>query len=606
MENAKLLSPEELVNLPAMIEARAGILKMSPNDYMGGSRFAIGKTTPGNRFEQLKKIVEEVKTTKYPSSGTLEELNTYAHAKAKNEMENLFFDSGTKLGYETGVIARLNFQFATAQRSVLADAISMFAHQPIELYKAEKAFMGAAQIDLNPYDQRPGFFYKDPQTNQYMFKVPFTDVVLSAAGALRLIPEVPESVRAYIGAPVKGLNMGLGSMVAFGPVGQFAAQTVLKVLPLTFEDKEALTKVVLPYGTRPVADILGGIIPGWAKKVYAAILADTEDLDGIFGNNYVNIGQALMTSSNYDKDTREGMAKLESDAKELARVMTIMQAGSQFFGPATGTPQYEIKTENGNYVATELLAKELRRLQEAETPNAYETSILEWLKLYGNAVAPYAAGKTKSSEKYGGLETTQEFFIWQNENKTFFEANRLVAGFFAPGGSEWSWSAYKYQLDKGEKTRMTLREIYDAYTYSIGASKYREVRSQLPTFLNGEQEQAMRIYRKSLSDLYAGYPPVPKFDTAKFPIFIDKLTMAVGDPVVKDTDMGKAITSYLNVRASVVAQLEAQGRPGLRAKSNTEVRARLAAYGRSLISVYPEFQRIYDRELSAEVELVVE
>ena len=606
MDNLNLLAPNEIENLLTYVQRRAEMFDMTPNAYLGGSKIELGLTSPGDRFAELQKRVDEVFNAENPATGTMQELNTYAHAKAKFDMENLFFDSGQKRGFDTGVNARLNFQFAVAQRTIIRDAMRLFANAPLEVYKMEKAFVGASQVDLNPYDQRPGFFYKNPQNGQFYFKVPGTDAALSLASAFNLLPQIPSTIRTYIGAPVKGINMGFNFFPSVGPIGQIFSSMFLKILPLNTEDKQTLKTVLLPYGERKVADIAGSFVPGYAKKLYSGIIDDRNNTDSLVGQNYVDVSMALMASGKYDPSSDLGMKKMQDDAIAIARVLTILQAANQFIGPATGTAQFEIQTKDGNFVAVELFAKELRKLQEREQENGYETAIPEIIALYGQAVGPYVSGKTRSAEGYSGLESTKEFYFFQQDNKKFFVDYPSVAGYFAPAGSDWFWGAWIGQLNAGEKERLTVPQIYDQYTYALGASKYRAARELYPTYLSDDQEEALRNYRIALNKEYPGYPITPKFESASFDILIQKLEKAITNPAVKNLDVTKAISDYLRVRANLKASVELNNLPGLRAKDSKERRASLAAYGRLLALKYPEFARIWDRELSSEVVMVGE
>jgi hypothetical protein len=380
----------------------------------------------------------------------------------------------------------------------------------------------------------------------------------------------------------------------------------LKILPLNTEDKQTLKTFALPYGERKIADIAGSIVPGYAKKLYSAFIDDRNNTDAKVGQNYIDVSMALMASGEYDPSSDVGMQKMSNDAIAIARFLTFLEGANQFIGPATGTAQFEIQTKDGNFVSVELFAKELRTLQEREQENGYETAIPEIIELYGQAVGPYVSGKTRSAEGYSGLESTKEFYFWQQDNKKFFVDYPLVAGYFAPAGSDWFWGAWSAQLNKGEKERLTVPQIYDAYTYAIGASKYRQARELYPTYLSDDQEEALRNYREALHKEYPGYPVTPKFEAAAFDIFIGKLDKAITNPAVKDLDITKAISQYLKVRANLDALVELNNLPGLRAKDSKERRASLAAYGRLLAIKYPEFARIWDRELSSEVVMVGE
>lgn len=391
-----------------------------------------------------------------------------------------------------------------------------------------------------------------------------------------------------------------------GPVGQIGYTFFNKIVPLSLEDKEPLKNFFLPYGEKPLTDILSSFIPGFFKKTLSGFFEDSNDMDNLVAQNKADVGQALLSSGEYSMATPEEANRLDADATKIARFLTIMQAFNQFVGPSTGQPNFEIETKNGEFISVELFAKELRKLQERQTENGYETAIADIIELYGEAVGPYVAGKTRVAQDYAGLETTKEFFFWQQKNERFFNNNKAVAGYFAPKGSDWFWGAYFSQIKKGQRERLNLREIYDAYNYAIGASYYRKARVLYPAILNDEQEEALRNYRKALSVEYPGYPDVPRFQTDEFSVLISNLNRAIQDPAVADLDVTKAIKDYLELRDLSNQLAEKNDLPGLRSIAGKPRRAALAQYGRMLAQQYPEFARIWERELSSEVVLVGE
>ena len=218
----------------------------------------------------------------------------------------------------------------------------------------------------------------------------------------------------------------------------------------------------------------------------------------------------------------------------------------------------------------------------------------------------FVSGKTGNNST-PGLQMTGQFLDWQENNAEFFKQNQSVASYFGPAGDTFSWAAFKYQLDKGYQYRLKPADLKNASDYAIGAAKYREQRSFFPTYLSDEQEKALSGYRAKLHEEYPGYPPQPKFDTAKFPTFIADLEKAAKDPLISNTPIAKTILEYIDFRKQALEILETKfGLTSFRSKKAVEFRKAMITKAYELIEENPEFGRVYDRQLSAEIEFLNE
>ena len=92
------------------------------------------------------------------------------------------------------------------------------------------------------------------------------------------------------------------------------------------------------------------------------------------------------------------------------------------------------KLPGADVFSTQVIA-DLRKWQEEDDGNGYDTAVQKFFQVYGTTYWPYLARKTTS--KYTALASTQEFEKWQYENKDFVDVYKNVAGYFAPVGTDF-------------------------------------------------------------------------------------------------------------------------------------------------------------------------
>lgn len=559
-ENADLLKPEQFDEMIAGIRAGAQRLGISESAYIGGGK---------REFDNLLKMRASA-----TGEGTVEQLNEWASNRAFISMKGLLFDAAQKRNVDE--VLKVLIPFGAAWREVIGKYATQFAADPTNFRKVERVFTGATNVDLE--QDGTGFFYKDPQTGQYMFNYPLSDK----------FSQLFTGLTSPLVAPVKGLSVGLTFMPGVGPVGQIGANALLPFVP-----KESdFRKVFLPYGTPGTA--ITDFTPGWMRKTFDALRANPDKMDGIYAQTYVETVRALNATGEYDLSNVDDKERLLNDARGKARVLSLFRAFNQFLGPASGTTKFELDTEQGDtYMAH--LVKDFQKMQAED----YDSSVQTFLETYGDDMLLYVSGKSKS--EISGLEPTSEFEVWAKQNKSVMSKYKDVAGFFAPGGADFNFQVWKAQVDSGQRERLSASEIIDQAQLMVGSAKYRQARLKFGPYPSREQQAWLREYRKALHSELPGFPEVASFDPSEFPKMIGQLRLAVQEPKLADNDVVKAVQIYLDKRDAAIAQAQAAGFVGLSSRTVAPLREYLASIGEALIEKYPDFKRIYEQKLQAEL-----
>ena len=392
-------------------------------------------------------------------------------------------------------------------------------------------------------------------------------------------------------APLKRISIGLGVVPSIGPMAQIAASKLIPDTPAT----DDIVKLLLPYGRKTSFTVK----PGWITKLEEAWAGDTNNLQNVYGNTYIETLRALAASGEYDLADPDEQQQLYADARGKARAITMMRALGQFFGPTSPSPEFKIETISGDYYGTQLV-KEFQKLQA----NNYDTAVSEFLRIYGNDALLYISNKTESVA--GGLEATEDFGDWERgEGKGLIDAYPDVAGFMAPGGDNFSFEVWSRQLSKGRRRRLSDREIVELAQYRAASAQYRALRDKLPPRPTDEQKRWLRQWRVQLNKEYPGFPVVAEFNPGEFPKKLEQLTRLVQDERLADNEVAAATRQYLAARSAAVQRyVQAGGAEGgfTSSVAAAPLRDWLASLGRALKQETPEFARLYERLLSNEVE----
>jgi hypothetical protein len=509
--------------------------------------------------------------------GTLEQLDDFAKASALRQTKELLYNATERSNLED--IFRIIIPFGGAWKEVMGTYAKAVVEDPTRLRKAQLIFDGARKFD--PDNDGQGFFYRDATTGEYSFNFPLSgDIAQLLTGQ-----DVP------LQAPVQRLSIGLGVVPSIGPMAQVAASKIIPDTPAT----DDIIGFLLPYGRKTDFNLL----PLWAKKMQEAWEGNTQNLQTVFGNTYIETLRALSGSGEYDLADPNEQEQLYADAKGKARWLTFLRAAGQFIGPTSPSPEFKIATKEGDVYGTQLV-KEFQKLQA----NNYDTAVSEFLRIYGNDALLYISNKTESVA--GGLEATEDFGDWERgEGEGLIDQYPDVAGFMAPGGDNFSFEVWSRQVSKGRRRRLSDREIVELAQYRAASAQYRALRDKLPPRPTADQKRWLRQWRVKLNKEYPGFPVVAEFNPGEFPKKLEQLGRLVQDNRLADNDVSAATRQYLQARdAAVERYVQAGGAAGgfSTAVAAAPLRDWLAGIGKALKEDTPEFARLYERLLSTEVE----
>ena len=564
------LTPQEAVKLVESIKDGAAKIDYTPERYIGDKAL-------------WKRIVAKSKEAPYEdvAAVTIQDLDDYAKWVALDEVKGLLYNAAARNNLEDAL--RIVAPFAVAWREILGTYADFAMSNPINTYRQfQRVYTGLEGAD--PENDGRGFIYKDPVSNQAMFKFPMSGVLARAL----------TGTGAELEAPLSQLSQGISVIPALGPYGQIAVSQ-LPDQP-QYDD---IINFLLPYGRTEDGRLAYNITPGWIRKAIETLEASTTDQSSQFYNTYIETVRAKAASGRYDLSIAQDKQRLLDDSRSAARVLMAMRTASQFFGPTAATTEFQIPTKEGDQYVS-LLTSEFYKLQAED----YDTAIPKFLETYGDDAFVYAAGKTRAIRE--GLEATEEFGAWERQNQDLLGEYADVAAYLAPSGSDFSFAVWQRQVMTGEREKLTDRELILLAQERVGAAKYRAMRLKAGPYPSEEVRGLLRRYREALSEQYRGFPAVAQFEVGKFEEQMVQLRDMVADQRTEGNVVADALRTYLGYRDALLQKARDAGYVAntlRQAKGLEGLRDFLASIGNQLIQETPEFARIYERLLSQEVEL---
>jgi hypothetical protein len=587
-ENANLLSPEAA---QSFLDNIAELAEMHYNDvWVKNKETAMHRVVGGKPiYEQLVDNANKAKAG--TSNGTIEQLHTYSATLAAEDMKNLLFDAASRNNLEDA--SRIASPFGYAWREVISKWGRLMLEDPSRVTNAQKVFRGLEEFD--PDGDGRGFIWKDPQTGDRMFTFPMSGPIITALTTLSGAAGYGTAIEmgdASLTAPVKRMSAGLSVWPSVGPAGQVAASWLFN--RIDSPKLNGLRKIVTPYGDTK----LTGLIPGWISKAYSAFEADPSKLDTIYGNTFSDTAAYLATTGEYDLADSNSVAKMMEDARQTATVLTYVRAFSQFMGPTSGRVDYRIETNYGDVYVNELI----KAYHELSADN-YETAIPIFLETFGEQALIYIGSKSRVSDEYGGLEATKQFGEWEAENEGLINAFKKTAAYLAPAGDDFSFEVWSSQIGVRKRLRQGPEERLKQAQKRVGSYLYSVERAKFGINPSKNERAELRNIRADINRRYPGFPIAADFNPGEFPNFIKELKDLVKDNRTKGNKTIVSIDKYLKKRDEIEAEL-AKGGATLKSsrQSAMEAKNELYNYGLVLIDENPEFARIWQRELSAEVE----
>jgi hypothetical protein len=568
------LSYEEGMKLYADIYEKSG---GNIRKYLGE-----GKGIPGiTRDPKVTKAIENLPKRKgITGTLTVDELDDYSRFVSIQRTKELLYDASTRRNYQDAL--RIVAPFEAAWRDVLGRYASFALTDNIHMYRQfHKVYNGLSQGD--PDQDGRGFIYRDPNTGEPMFTFP-----MSGAIAKRFA-----GIDSPLAAPLARLSQGISFYPALGPMASFSVSKILPDVP----KYDKLKELLLPYGEVGFLDAIN-VTPSWLKKAYPPIegmFTDQVRMTTIYGNTYMETLRALsVNTEKYNLETEEGVTQLMADARGVAQKLTLMRALGQFTGPAAPGVEFKVPTQKGDKFVDELM-KELRTFEQED----YDSAVDRFLGLYGDEMVLYLSSKSRAVAQ--GLEATEEFGVWERENRDLISQYPDTAYFMAPrGGGDFSFSVWERQLQEGTREKLTDREMIDLAQNRLGAVKYRAARRTFGPNPNELQRNALRNYRDYLNAKLPGFPRRAQFEANKLQNDIDQLYKLVVDPRLKTNSTAASVREYLRARTQI---MQSNQLISFQPKKAANAREQLYQLGESLSSANPEFDRIWQRFLVQEVDL---
>jgi hypothetical protein len=584
-ELADQLDPTEANRLLKSIEDTAGA-----NGFSG----KIGEFLGGNK--QLDKVIEQAKN----ANGTLnlDDVFGYAKGHALDTVHQVLFDTAKRTNVEQTL--RMVAPFAMAWREILTSWGQTLMKNPGFLRRVQMGVEGA---------RGAGFFYTDPTTGREVFAYPGSDWLVktltggAVGGALSHVPVVGQYLGAagagLVGDPlrgdVQGLNLVSGSILpGLGPVVQYPLAEILKNRP----EADFARGLLMPYGTPSGEDTpIGGDLaayfgPSWAKKIISAITTDP-DSASTFGNTYAQVVNQLASSGHYGVSLPDRQRMLD-DAKNKARVLTVLRGFGQFVLPASPSYAPEVATKQGDVLMT-ALSKDAAAMQAAD----YDHWVQNFISTYGEG--PFAAVQSKTRSQQGGLDASTEFGNWERDHQHAMSTYKDVAAYFGDIGSDFDFEVYNRQVQSGQRKKLSGDEIRNASESTLARWKYAQARQSLGEKPTSEQLDWLRKVKDLLIQQYPGFGIEPSTQVADLSTKLNQLHDAVKDPSLKG-DVQTAAATYLALRDQALAAAKARGNSSIGGERDADLRAWLAGAGQAIVNKYPSFARLFDGVLSSEVD----
>jgi len=462
-----------------------------------------------------------------------------------------------------------------AWREILTRWSRHIVENPTLIRRAQLVYNGAVNFD--PDNDGQGFFYKDPTTGENTFNIPFSGD----------LAKLTTGLNAPLAAPVKRLSLGLQVLPAIGPVAQLGVSQFLPDTPST----DFIAEVLLPYGRKESV----GFVPGWLTKLRSAIMDNPGKLQSIYANTYMETVRALSASGEYDLSDDAEKQRLFTDAKFKARVLTSFRAASQFLGPTAATPEFIVPTKEGDVMASQLV-KAFYGFQQEN----YDTAVQRFLETFGNDAFLYISSKTRSTQP--GLLATEAFGDWERNNGELLNLYPEVAAYFAPGGNDFAFSVWERQIRTGKRERLSDAEIVSLAQYRVGSAIYRDLKTKISRYPNAEERDWLARQRLKIHEKLPGFPPKAVFEVNKLEVRIGQLAKAVANPDLKNNPVAQAAAEYLRARELALAEANKAGLKSLQGKQAQPLRDYLNSIGEALADRVPDFQRLWEQELSSEVD----
>jgi len=582
-----------------------------------------------------------------PATGsrTLEEVNAIARGFASDRAMEVLYNATEK--NNLNVALSVLDPFVNAAKDGITRWPRLLLSQPNETKRLYNSFEGLANAD--PDQDGRGYFYLDPNTQQWSYAYPtelLSNEIVGAilygsfgtifGGAVAGIPgaiagaglagslgystgqAVEESgLDPYMVGQLRTANVALSAIPSGGPVVKFPLNRLLTWGPTKrlIPGAEEIYAFLNPYGEQSPEAI---VLPSWAQK-FADVITSNPNTPALVADARIQAWSALKLTGRYTSNATNDDARkveqaqmdsdLEADAAQIAEALVMYRALGQFILPMRPKIELKIPTQfegqitindietiiDGN-ISDAILARAFGLLNQQDPT----TAVPKFLEFFGDDAINYMVGKTYA--KVDGVQATQEFDKWRNDNPDLVKAVGDVYPYFAGRlGTGIDFSLYGFQLSSGERERWDdpgARQ--QSAEYYVGSRLYSLMLQSMDYDPNPAQRERLAEYKKELEQLFPGYGFAP-FDVNRLPRKIAELEKASLLPEALTTEAGTGMRSYFEMRNRVLEAADARG-SGLGTAENSDLRAVLWLHGVALTQKYPSFLMVWDDVLSREID----
>lgn len=529
---------------------------------------------------------------------TLEDADLVAKSFALDGTKKLLYDLSERSQFFD--VFRHVFPFGEAWKEILTTwtRVGLVEGKGVPLRRAQQLVEGA---------RGAGFFYTDPQTGEEMFNYPGSAQLMDA------LTGVPFPLQARVG----GLNL-IGSSVIPG-VGPVVQMPMSKLLP-NKPEYDWLRDILLPFGDPDTSNgIIESNFPPWFRNFQKWVTGANPETDRLFANTVADVQRYLVSTGEYSTRTEEDMRRLEVDSVRKARTLYGIRGAAQFFAPSAPRPlaQAAVDPENMDairqrypelfdenrlfrgavgvrHVAAELLLQDYRDMQARD----YETAPFAFLDKYGDGALLFMQSKSRAIT--GALPDTEDANDWVRSHPDIVRDFPLVYGYFAPEGGERDLSALDRQFRSGEREALTPRQQVQLGNSRVAQMIYQQAKRRAGTSREGAEW--LRNVRSLLVEEFPGFGvSLGLRERAKPPQVIAEFARAVKNPVIAETDTGKAVALYLQAREQAMESAKARGLAGFgAAKTAADIREWLRSVASGITVHYPSFGEVFDLALERE------
>ena len=572
---------------------------------------ALRELAPLSNSANLDRAIEGANLKRLISKGDLEhirsvagngqlsigQIDELAKRAALNKVQDLLYDLSKKSQFFD--INKLLFPFGEAWKEVVVTWTKLATQQPAFLARRAGAVAEAGRDS--------GAFYKD-ENDEMVFKYPgttwLTEQITDHMGVLPGVSDSP-GVPVQMTGRLSGLNMVGEVMPGLGPVGQYPASKMLPQDP----SGDKWRNLLMPYGDpgEPF-DIKTNFMPTWLATVVKGQHQMTQDEIRLFANTKHRVAQYLMTTGDYDMNTPGGQADLLDDAEAAASRLYLVRGMVQFGAPSSPQMKPQMLGPDGELVDYYVMYDRYQKLVETDPENALEKFLAE----FGTDALLIPQGNTTATVAGGVPLNGKAALDWVRENPELADEHPQVYGFFAPsdGSTDFNYDAYRRALESGEIVQLTPEQKLRLANHKVAQNIYNGYRQQMTEALamlgraspTDEQSRMLNKIKNDLEKNYTGFGQVDDIAGRTPPAdLIDQghIDRALADPLLADTEAGRALAEYWALRdqaveAAEVLEFGSTGESWRTVEDAAFIRQGLRTKGDELAAEYPAFATLWN------------